>query len=61
VCDQVCEYLDCRNDLQLWNYLDFFLGTYDGKLLEERPSNRGQSLNKRVLYKEGQTGQGVVV
>lgn len=34
--DQIHKYLDQGEELWNWNYLDFFLGTYDGKMLKEK-------------------------
>lgn len=47
------EYMDRGDALRDWNYLDFFLGTYDGKLLKEGSSPRGRKPNMRVPYKAG--------
>lgn len=49
--DQVREYMDRGEPLRQWNYLDFFLGTYDGKRLKERTTPRGRTPNTRVPYK----------
>ncbi|KAH9046023.1 hypothetical protein EDB84DRAFT_1632649 [Lactarius hengduanensis] len=36
--DQICEYMDRREALLTWNFLDYFLGMYDGKFLKEKTS-----------------------
>ena len=50
--DQIREYMDRGDELEQWSYLDFFLGTYDGKLLKNHDSNRGRPGNVRVPYQE---------
>ncbi|KAH9014840.1 hypothetical protein EDB85DRAFT_2212844 [Lactarius pseudohatsudake] len=49
--EQVCEYIHRGDDLEQWCYLDFFLGTYHGKLLQESTSTRGRKPNVRVPYR----------
>lgn len=39
--EQISEYINCGKLLETWNYLDFFLGTYDGKCLKEKTSKHG--------------------
>lgn len=39
--DQIHEYMDHGDGLAHWNYLNFFLGTYDGKLLKDHDTNQG--------------------
>lgn len=51
--DQIREYIDRGEALQDWNYLEFFLGTYDAPKLKERTSTRGRHRNERVAYKTG--------
>ena len=51
--DQVLEYIDRGDALQNWSYLDFFLGTYDGKNLPQRTSARGRPASLRVPYQMG--------
>ena len=48
--DQIREYMDRGDGLENWNYLDFFLGTYDRKPLKDHDSNRGRPGNVRVPY-----------
>ena len=50
--DQICEYMDHGDELEQWCYLDFFLGTYDGKMLKNHDSNRGWPGNVRIPYQE---------
>jgi hypothetical protein len=50
--DQIREYIDCGNALASWSYLDYFLGTYDGRSLPERTSDRGRPASHRVPYLE---------
>lgn len=56
--DQIREYMDQGNALNKWCYLDFFLGTYDGKMLPEHTNSCGRSRNTRVPYKEGSNHDG---
>lgn len=51
--DQIHDYMDRGDGLQNWNYLDYFLGTYDAPKVKERKNNRGQHPNEQVAYKEG--------
>ena len=51
--DQLAEYIDRGDALENWSYLDFFLGTYDGKCLPERTSARGRPASTRVPYRPG--------
>lgn len=39
--DQMREYMDRSDFLETWSYLDFFLGTYDGKTLKDTTVSRG--------------------
>ena len=50
--DQIREYIDRGNALASWSYLDYFLGTYDGRMLPERTSDRGRPASVRVPYLE---------
>lgn len=50
--------MDRGDTLRDWCYLDFFLGTYDGKLLKDRKSSRGRPPNMRVPYREGSNREG---
>ncbi|KAH9026126.1 hypothetical protein EDB85DRAFT_1893542 [Lactarius pseudohatsudake] len=56
--DQICEYIDCEEPLVTWCFLDYFLSTYNGKMLKERTNNRGRPGNTCVPYQEnsGRTG-----
>ncbi|KAH9025253.1 hypothetical protein EDB84DRAFT_1613857 [Lactarius hengduanensis] len=56
--DQIREYLDRGEALLSWNFLDYFLGTYDGRFLKERTSARGRPSNIRVPYREGSNRDG---
>ena len=56
--DQIREYMDRGDGLENWNYLDFFLGTYDGKPLKDHDSNRGRPGNVRVPYRENSNRAG---
>ena len=51
--DQMREYMDRGDLLETWSYLDFFLGTYDGKILKDTSSDvsRGRPANVRVPYR----------
>ena len=51
--DQMREYMDRGDLLEKWSYLDFFLGTYDGKTLKEPDSNSscGRPANVCVPYR----------
>ena len=51
--DQIHDYIDRGDGLQNWNYLDYFLGTYDVPKVKERTSTRGRHPNERVAYKDG--------
>lgn len=48
--DQIREYMDRGNFLETWSYLDFFLGTYDGKTLKDCTVSRGRPTNIHVPY-----------
>lgn len=50
--DQTREYMDRGHALDNWSYLDYFLGTYDGKILPDRTCNRGRPASIRVPYLE---------
>jgi hypothetical protein len=50
--DQICEYIDRRNALASWSYLDYFLGTYNGRLLPERTSDRSRPASIHMPYLE---------
>ena len=50
--DQICEYMDQGTALEHWSYLDYFLETYDGKVLEENPSLHGHKPSGHVPYHE---------
>lgn len=50
--DQMRDYINRGNALEEWSYLDFFLGTYDGKIREQNTSARGRTANTRVPYLE---------
>jgi hypothetical protein len=54
--DQIKEYIDRGDALENWGYLDYFLGTYDGKILE--PSTHGRAPSSRVPYQEGSNRPG---
>ena len=56
--DQCHEYMDRGDALEDWSYLDFFLGTYDGKILKEKKSTRGRHPNARVPYRGNGTRPG---
>ena len=56
--DQCREYMDRGDALEHWSYLDYFLGTYDGKILKEKVSTRGQPANTRVPYRGNGTRPG---
>src|ERR1700677_4212882 len=56
--EQIKEYMDRGYALRDWNYLDFFLGTYDGAALKERTNTCGRTPNTRVPYKEGSNRAG---
>lgn len=56
--DQVREYMDRGEALRTWNYLDFFLGTYEGSILKERSNHRGRPRSTRVPYKESSNRNG---
>lgn len=49
--DQMREYMDRGDFLETWSYLDFFLGTYDGKTLKDTTVSRGRPGNVRVPYR----------
>lgn len=46
--EQITEYTEPGSLLEDWNYLDFFLGTYDGKCLKEKTTKQGRPGNTRV-------------
>ena len=48
--DQICKYMDRGHALESWSYLDYFLGTYDGKVLPHRKCNRGRPAGIRIPY-----------
>ena len=48
--DQIREYMDRGDFLETWSYLDFFLGTYDGKTLKDCTVSRGRPTNIHVPY-----------
>ena len=48
--EQITEYAKRGDLLANWSYLDFFLGTYDGKFLKEKTTKRGRPGNARVPY-----------
>ena len=50
--------MDRGDELEQWSYLDFFLGTYDGKPLKKADSNRGRPGNVRVPYRENSNRDG---
>jgi hypothetical protein len=50
--DQVRDYAHRGDALKEWSYLDFFLGSYDGKVLKEQSTPRGRIPNKRVPYQD---------
>ncbi len=56
--DQVREYVDRRDALENWSYLDYFLGMYDGKTLKDRTGPRGCKANTRVPYRENRNRNG---
>ena len=56
--DQIKEYIDRGEALENWSYLDFFLGTYEGKTLPERTSARGRPPSSRVPYRDGSGREG---
>jgi hypothetical protein len=56
--DQTKEYVDRGDALEHWSYLDYFLGTYDGKTLANAPSRQGRSRSLRVAYREGSNRPG---
>ena len=49
--DQIHEYMDSGDFLETWSYLDFFLGTYDGKTLKDCTVSHGRPANIRVPYR----------
>ena len=50
--EQITEYVKRGDLLENWSYLDFFLGTYDGKCLKEKTTKRGRPGNTRVPYQD---------
>lgn len=56
--DQLKEYIDRGDALENWSYLDFFLGTYEGKTLPERTSARGRPASCRIPYRDGSGREG---
>lgn len=56
--DQCREYIDRGDALEDWSYLDYFLGTYDGKILKDRVSSCGRPANMRVPYRDNGTRPG---
>ena len=56
--EKLAEYVNRGDSLESWSYLDFFLGTYDGKTLKERSSARGRPGNTRVPYKPNTQPEG---
>lgn len=56
--DQCREYMDRGDALEHWSYLDYFLGTYDGKILKEKISTCGRRPNMRVPYRKNGTRSG---
>lgn len=55
---KLAEYVNRGDALESWSYLDFFLGTYDGKTLKVKTSPRGRPPNIRVPYKPNTQPQG---
>ena len=57
--DQVREYIDRGDALQSYCYMDFFLETYDGKLLPAKTSTQGRTRNTRIPYRDncGRSGR----
>lgn len=51
--DQVRDYVFRGDALENWSYLDYFLGTYDGKFLREKKGIRGRPANECVPYRPG--------
>jgi hypothetical protein len=56
--EKIAEYVNRGDRLQNWSYLDFFLGTYDGKTLQERNMLRGRTPNERVPYQPNTQPEG---
>ena len=50
--EQITEYIEQGDLLANWSYLDFFLGTYNGKCLKEKTTKRGRPGNAHVLYQD---------
>ena len=61
--DQMQDYVHRGDALEQWPYLDFFLGTYDGKNLKEITTARWRIPNTRIPYCEncGRNGHARIV
>jgi hypothetical protein len=55
--DDLKDYVDRGSAMADWNMLDFFLNTYEGKMVVPSATGRGRPQSERVPYLEG-TGHG---
>lgn len=56
--EKLAEYVNRGDALESWSYLDFFLGTYDGKMLHEKSSPCGRPRSVHVPYKPNSQPEG---
>jgi hypothetical protein len=56
--DQIREYMDHGDALEQWCYLNFFLGTYDGKPSKDTQTGPGRPPNERVPYRSASNHRG---
>ena len=56
--DQIHDYIDRGNPLELWSYFDYVLETYDGKMLSETANRKGRTCSVHVPYREGSNRHG---